>query len=319
MEEESGKQTCNHRQSATVGRAVRVCSTTPTRGMTWVSTRTKAVTPMPKPHTIFSALLILCLTPGCDKGVSKTAPTSAPPKAVKAIKAPPPGAVHGAGDTGGGLAGAVIETMDSGGYSYLKLKTASGEKWAAVKQGKFTVGQQVTIAGAMEMKNFKSKTLDRLFPSIHFGTLGTAGAAADPHAGMAMGKGKGAGKVDVSKAHSGLGSQKAALDKPIAKAAGPTGQTVAGVYANKASLKDKEVTVRGKVVKVNTGIMGRNWLHIQDGSGAVATSNFDLTVTSKEVAEKGKVVVIKGTVRLDKDFGAGYRYAVIVEDAKITK
>jgi hypothetical protein len=88
------------------------------------------------------------------------------------------------------------------------------------------------------------------------------------------------------------------------------------VFAEKASLAGKPVTVRGKVVKVNGGIMGKNWLHVRDGSGAEGTN--DLTVTtSGELPELGTIVVVTGPVTLDKDFGMGYQYAVILEDAEV--
>jgi hypothetical protein len=100
----------------------------------------------------------------------------------------------------------------------------------------------------------------------------------------------------------------------IAKADG--GKTVAEVFAEKDSLAGKPVTVRGKVVKVNAGIMGKNWLHVRDGSGAEGTN--DLTVTTAgELPALGATVVVTGPVTVDKDFGAGYAYDVIVEDAEV--
>jgi hypothetical protein len=95
--------------------------------------------------------------------------------------------------------------------------------------------------------------------------------------------------------------------------------TVAEVWAKRASLGGKPVTVRGKVVKFNGGIMGRNWLHIQDGSGKAEDGTHDLTMTSDAVAKVGDVVTLTGTVAVDKDFGAGYSYAVIVEGATIVR
>ena len=100
----------------------------------------------------------------------------------------------------------------------------------------------------------------------------------------------------------------------IAKAEG--GKTVAEVFAEKDALAGKTVTVRGKVVKVNGGIMGKNWLHVRDGSGAEGTN--DLTVTTAgELPALGATVVVTGPVTLDKDFGMGYAYDVIVEDAEV--
>ena len=100
----------------------------------------------------------------------------------------------------------------------------------------------------------------------------------------------------------------------IAKAEG--GKTVAEVFAEKDALGGQPVTVRGKVVKVNAGIMGKNWLHVRDGSGAEGTN--DLTVTTAgELPALGATVVVTGPVTLDKDFGMGYAYDVIVEDAEV--
>ncbi len=100
----------------------------------------------------------------------------------------------------------------------------------------------------------------------------------------------------------------------VAKAAG--GKTVGEIFAATADLAGKEVLFRGKVVKFNSGIMGKNWLHVQDGSGAAGTN--DLTVTTDAVAKVGDTVLVKGVLGTDKDFGFGYKYAVIVEDAAIT-
>jgi RecJ-like exonuclease len=97
----------------------------------------------------------------------------------------------------------------------------------------------------------------------------------------------------------------------------PGGTTVAAIWANRTSLAGKTVTVRGKVVKFNGGIMGRNWMHIQDGTGVAADGTNDITVTSDAEATVGAVVTVTGTVAIDKDFTAGYAYAVMIERAKI--
>jgi hypothetical protein len=101
----------------------------------------------------------------------------------------------------------------------------------------------------------------------------------------------------------------------IAKAEG--GKTVAEVFAAKDQLAGQPVVVRGKVVKRNPDIMGKNWLHVRDGSGAEGTN--DLTVTTAgAVPNVGDTVVVKGVLALNKDFGMGYQYDVIVEDAEVT-
>ena len=89
------------------------------------------------------------------------------------------------------------------------------------------------------------------------------------------------------------------------------------MWAQRATLEGQTVTIRGVVVKYNAGVMGKNWLHLQDGSGDAGQSTNDITVTTMDDAANGETVTIWGTVRTNKDFGAGYTYPVIVEDAKI--
>ncbi|MGB5490034.1 MAG: hypothetical protein WBM76_04320, partial [Woeseiaceae bacterium] len=93
---------------------------------------------------------------------------------------------------------------------------------------------------------------------------------------------------------------------------------IAWVYANKDSLAVQHVSLRGKVVKYNANILGTNWLHIQDGSGSATEGSNDLLVTSAAEAAVGDTVVVTGNIVRDKDFGAGYSYAVLMEDASLT-
>jgi hypothetical protein len=124
----------------------------------------------------------------------------------------------------------------------------------------------------------------------------------------------------MAAAHSGAPSAApAGIAAPLAKAEGQDGKTIAEIWAQKASLADQTVAVRGQVVKYNGGILGKNWLHIQDGSGSPATGDFDLAVTTDAPSAVGQVVVVRGVVHLDRDFGMGYAYPVMIEEAKIEK
>jgi len=105
----------------------------------------------------------------------------------------------------------------------------------------------------------------------------------------------------------------------VEKATGADARTVAELWAQKARLEGKAVTIRGVVVKVNDGVMGKNWIHLQDGSGDAKQGTNDITVTSMDRAAKGETVTITGTVRTNRDFGSGYAYPVMVEDAKIVR
>ena len=109
------------------------------------------------------------------------------------------------------------------------------------------------------------------------------------------------------------GTTKVEPVEPVEPAKG--GKTVAQVFEGKVELTGKPVVVRGKIVKFNGGIMGRNWLHLRDGTGAEGSN--DLLVTTQATPAVGEIVVVRGTVATNKDFGAGYRYDVLIEDAAI--
>ena len=93
-------------------------------------------------------------------------------------------------------------------------------------------------------------------------------------------------------------------------------KTVETLNKNKATLAGQTVSAQGKVVKVNNGIMGRNFVHIQDGTGDASNNN--LIVTSKETASVGDQVTISGVVAVNRDFGSGYSYPLLIEEATIT-
>ena len=200
--------------------------------------------------------------------------------------------------------GVVLETMDSGGYTYVAIETDQDPVWAAGPKTAVKAGDVVQISEGMLMQQFTSKTLDRTFDVLYFVNAIenlTTPAAAAPMAGE-----PGAGKPappDVG-------------DVSVAEL--EAGQNIAWLYANKDSLADQTVSLRGKVVKYNSNILGWNFFHIQDGSGDVANGNNDLTVTSKATTAVGETVVVSGTVVLGKDLGAGYTFPVLLEDASIT-
>jgi len=203
----------------------------------------------------------------------------------------------------------VLETMDSGGYTYVRLKDGESELWVAGPTTTVKVGDRITVPSAMEMKDFTSKSLDRTFDSIWFaGSLLTAEGA------------EAAAKADlVAKAH-GAAKMSGAETPAVAPGRIPKadgGFTVEELYARKDELAGKEVLVRGVVVKSLSGIMGKNWLHLQDGSGQDGTK--DLTVTTDATANVGDLVLVRGSLTRDKDFGAGYSYDLIIENARVTK
>lgn len=204
------------------------------------------------------------------------------------------------------VAGEVLEVQDVEGYTYLRLKTAQGETWAAVATAPVKKGAKVTIENATVMNNFQSKALKKTFDTVVFGTL-------------AMGPGGAPKGSDVAGAHAGVGKAADTADVRVPKASGANARTVAEIMTKPADLKDKPVLVRGKVVKYSPGIMGKNWIHLRDGTGSAADKTNDVLVTTTEQAKVGDVITAKGLVRVDKDFGAGYTYKAMVEDATLQK
>jgi hypothetical protein len=202
----------------------------------------------------------------------------------------------------GSISGEVVQTQNVDSYTYVRLKTAEGEIWAAVPKTAIKDGARITIGQASMLQNFQSKSLKKTFDQIVFGQLVEPGAA-----------------PAAKKAAAPAAAAPAAPLAPVSKAPGADGRTVAEVVKGKAGLNGKPVTVHARVVKVNLGILGKNWLHLQDGSGAAADGSDDILVTTKETAALGDVVTVKGTVRTDVKLGSGYDYAVLIEDASLRK
>ncbi len=210
------------------------------------------------------------------------------------------------------LSGKVVETMNSGGYTYVLLEKHGKKTWVAVPEIKVSVGQEMAFQPGPEMTNFPSKTLNRTFDRIIF----SAGPAP---AQSASGK----QSAEDRQAKTGAGSMAAAVpagkDIKVEKAKGADAYTVGEIFAKRKTLDKKTVVVRGKVVKVSAGIMGANWIHVQDGTGDSKKSTHDLVVTSQDLPSVGDIVTLKGVLSADKDFGAGYRYDAIIEKASIQR
>lgn len=210
-----------------------------------------------------------------------------------------------------GFSGKVVETMNAASYTYVQIDTAKGKVWVAAPNTDVKVGDQVSVADGMPMKGYHSKTLNRTFDTVYFSGGMTVNGKAPGAAAPAMGSGS---MPAMPANHPAIGGEKAAPVTGIKKADG--GQTIAEVFASKDKLAGKEVKLRGKVVKYNAEIMSRNWIHIQDGTGAAGSN--DLLVTTNDKAKVGDTILITGTLAKDKDFGHNYKYAVLVENAKVT-
>ncbi len=218
--------------------------------------------------------------------------------------------------------GTVLETMNASNYTYVRIDGGSVEVWAAGPHTDVKVGDTVSFRRGTEMRAFRSNALDRTFQSIQFVDRisvghGTTAAPIVPAPAHGAPRADAAPPPKHGFAHEGLSpAPDAAIDvSGIGKATG--GKTVGEIFDERTALVGKEVTVRGTVVKSNPGVMGRNWLHIRDGSTSAEGSN-DLTVTTADTAAVSDTVLVRGTVATDKDFGFGYRYDVMLEESKVT-
>ncbi|CAK8719251.1 DNA-binding protein [Candidatus Electrothrix laxa] len=223
------------------------------------------------------------------------------------------------------IKGKTLEVQSAGGYTYLLIKHEQGEIWVALPESKVEAGQEVVVSPGMMMKSFESKALGKTFDVIIFSS-GLAGANDMHQATVAAGENHHTSEEmqapvdDAELAKLSGGSARAVVppdEIKVKKAEGKNAQTVEDCFANAEQLNNKTVQVRGKVMKFSSMIMGKNWIHLQDGTGDPDKKTHDLVVTTSGKAEKGAVVTIEGILHKDKDFGAGYRYAAIIEEAKV--
>lgn len=221
-----------------------------------------------------------------------------------------------------GFSGKVIETINAAGYTYVRVDTGSQKLWAAATVFPVKVGDSVVVGKNSPMGSFHSKSLNRDFEDMYFAesiavngnNAGAAPALPPGHPPISGGATPG-----LPPGHPSLTAPPAApnLDLTgIKRAEG--GKTIQEIYADKNKLVGQPVSVRGKVVKYNAMIMGKNWLHIRDGSGSAEKMDNDLTVTTATPSALGATVLVTGNVSTNRDFGAGYKYGVIIEDAKVT-
>jgi hypothetical protein len=240
-----------------------------------------------KVSCLLAVALIALLGAACEKAPQTTA--SAPAATQQAAPAL-------------NMMGNVAETMNSAGYTYVLVDTGQEQVWAAAPEFAVRVGDPVIIPEGMPMANYHSKSLDRTFDLVYFVD------------GVMVGGEKMMGEAKMPAGHPPVQLDKTVDLSGIKKADG--GKTVEEVFSGKDQLNGKTVAVRGKVVKFSPEIMGKNWLHLQDGTGGEGTN--DLTVTTASAVKVGDLVTAKGILVANKDLGHGYRYEVIMEDAAIT-
>lgn len=195
----------------------------------------------------------------------------------------------------------IIELIQTTSYTYLFLKQETDSIWVAVPKMEAEAGETYYYHGGMEMRDFKSKELNRTFESILF--LGglvhpdIVEGRATESPGEALENKKEFETIDIEPPEGGI--------------------SISELLARKDKLKGKTVRIKGRVMKYNSGIMGKNWVHLDDGS--CKGGKCDLTITTIDETKPGDLITVEGKISLNKDFGAGYFYSLIMEDASILK
>ncbi len=247
-------------------------------------------------HTCFYSLPLivasLLFLQACQRDDAEKQATASPSTPVQTAPS------HTATPKAGQVHGKVIDIIEAAGYTYVQVDTGSSQLWAAGPSTPFNKGDMVAFDTGMPMNNFHSKSLNRDFNLLYFVD--------------AFKTDKGAAQPRMPEPHGKLAEPPQTV--PIANISkANNGQTIADIYTNKDALADKAVKVRGKVVKFTGGVLGKNWIHIKDSS-----SGTDLTITTDGVAKSGDIVLVEGKLGRNRDFGYGYLYDVIVEEAKVT-
>jgi hypothetical protein len=191
----------------------------------------------------------------------------------------------------------VKEVLNTDKYSYLRVTENGQEFWVAISRRDVEIGGHYVYTGGLMKKDFQSREFNRVFETVYL-----VSDFRDAHG-------------HTHESEQAMPSSTASLEPPKNLKPAPGAIKIADLVANLKKYEGKSVKVTGKCVKVNPMIMGRNWIHLQDGSG----KNLDLTVTTTEMVQPGAILTLEGTLALNKDFGAGYRYDYLLEFAVVVK
>ena len=254
----------------------------------------------------FICMTIPLVAAGCQKKTVEVSPEAGETAVAESSAPAAAGSSAGQPPAPAALSGTVAETMTTAGYTYVNVDTGAEKVWAAAPAFEVKEGDRVSVPPGAAMPNYYSKSLDRTFDVVYFvGAISVGDEAATQEAMPALPPGSHpAPVVDAAEiSFEGIAASEGEL-------------TVGELFEKGSDLAGTVVTLRGKVVKFSTQIMGKNWLHLQDGSGSEGTN--DLTVTTTTTVKVGDVVLVSGVVSIDRDFGYGYEYEVILEDARVT-
>lgn len=207
-----------------------------------------------------------------------------------------------------------LEKINTTNYTYLLVNENGAEIWLAFPLAEIKIGETYYYANEMLMNNFESKELQRTFEKVYF----ISGVSLEPPSKQVAANPHHMNPQPIAESNPHTGNAVIKTQKEEVKIEqAKTGISIKELYAKKETYAGKKVTLKGKVIKFSAEIMGKNWIHLQDGTDFKGT--FDLTVTTQETLKIGDVITVEGTIVLNKDFGSGYHYDVLMEDAVVKK
>ena len=183
----------------------------------------------------------------------------------------------------------VLEVLPTEKYVYLRVNEGEDEYWIATGKQAAEVGLKYFFRDGLLKTNFESKEYNRVFDKVYL-----------------------VSKL-VPENHSQVGKSSTEPANRIVKLEGS--MSIKEVIEQASALEGKEVQLTGECTKLNANIMGRNWIHLKDGS----KDDYDFVVTSDQAIPEGHIVTIKGIVSLNRDFGSGYRYDLLIENASLVR
>lgn len=192
----------------------------------------------------------------------------------------------------------VNEFMHASRYTYLNVTEGDKDFWIAIPYTEVEKGDKYYYKGGVLMYNFESKEHNRVFETLYL----VSGVSKTPNL-----------DTYATGYYPALEDEEELAVQSIDPIAG--GTSISDLFSDPRSFSGKTITIKGQCVKVNRNIMGRNWVHIQDGGKGNSDTNLDLTVSTQEEINVGDIVVLEGVIATDKDFGSGYRYDIIMEEA----
>lgn len=184
----------------------------------------------------------------------------------------------------------VLEVLPTEKYIYLKVVENEEEYWVAAGKQNVEVGDRYFFRGGLLKTNFESKEYNRVFEKVYL----VSKLVSENHG---------------QSSHNNTPSKE--IKKDIEKVEGSL--LIKEIIEQASALEGKEVQITGECTKLNANIMGRNWIHLKDGS----KDDYDFIITSEQAIPEGHVATLKGTLALNRDFGSGYRYEILIENGTI--